>query len=298
MSNRQRYLCIFLLLSLSACSPDATPLQSSTPIPPTSTPMATSTPSATSTDTPTSTPVPSGPCDNPLVPLVTGSTWEYRVTGSGEPAPFTLKALEQQEKGNLTIGVEIIDHKNARDIQEQVICQAGVIVNFPLYLLSMFLVDHLKGILNTYHVNESASSAPGYATFQAGDWSHAWEPQYLLEEKVFMKNPLGGDDLYVPFSTQVDLFFRAEGQFESVEVPAGSYPQALVVKADYHLPVTVFQGGAGNTGSVDIYTTQWYVPFLGLVRAQVDTVTLSYYGQVYSAPITSLVELISFTPGP
>lgn len=303
MSRCFRYFWFFTLISLFACNPGTSKSPDLLSTPPTSTLMASSTlvasptPSLTSTETPTPTPVPSGPCDNPLVPLATGNTWEYLVRGSGEPAPFTLKALEQQEKGNLTIGVEIIDHKNGRDIQEQVICQEGVIVNFPLYLVCMFLVDHLKGVLNTYHVNESDSYAPGYDILFANNWSYAWEPSYLMEEVVFMVNPLGGDDLYVPFSTQIDNSFEATGQFEEIEVPAGIFTNALVITVNYHLPVTIFQGGSGSSGSVDLFTTQWYVPFLGLVRAQVDKVNLSYLGQDFLAPISSQVELLSFSPG-
>jgi hypothetical protein len=66
----------------------------------------------------------------------------------------------------------------------------------------------------------------------------------------------------------------------------------------YQMAVTIVEGGAGSAGSLDIHTTQWYVPYVGLVRAQIDSTLLEYYGQIYPAPITSVVELTSFQPGP
>ena len=96
----------------------------------------------------------------------------------------------------------------------------------------------------------------------------------------------------------VDLVFSTQGIFESIEEPAGVYPNALQVKVEYHLHATIVEGTSGSGGILKIRTTQWYVPFLGLVRAQVDAAELNYYGQVFAADISSRLDLIQYTPGP
>jgi hypothetical protein len=284
----------FLLLMVSACVPPVVQTPTQTPLPPTVTRTLSSSPTATFT--PTTTPVPSGPCDNPLVPLVTGSIYEYRVTGSAEPALFTFKVNDRKDIGNINIEVQIIDHKNAWEIQELVICQEGEIVNFPLYVMSMLMVDYFKGILNTYHYHETAPYAPAYGVLAESGWIYAWEPGYQLEENVMLANPMGGANLALSGMSPIDVKFQMEGKWDTVEVPAGVYPEALQVKVDYHMVATIIQEAAGC--SVDLHTTQWYVPFLGLVRAQIDTTEMKYMGQIFPADIASLLELIEFTPGP
>lgn len=295
MITFRKFLPVFILL-VTACNPTIKSLPTTTPLPPI--PTATLSPTPTATITPSPTAVPDGPCDNPLVPLVTGNVWEYRVTSSGEPALFTLQVNERKDKGNINIEVEIIDQRNGRDIKELVICDEGEIVNFPLYTMSMLLVDYFKGILNTYHFHESAPFAPRYADLIETPWTYTWEPNYLMEESVYIVNPMGGSDLFVSSTAAVDLVFRMKGQFEMVEVPGGVFPNALVVMVDYHMPVTVVEEVGGSGGSMDIRTTQWYVPFVGLVRAEIDSAQLKYYGQLLDTPIASLLELIQFTPGP
>jgi len=281
---------LLVVLLVSACSPAPTPvLPTETPLPPTITP--------TLTASPTPTAVPDGPCDNPLVPLVTGNEWQYRVSGGSEAADFTLRVLERADIGNINIGVQIIDHKHQREIQELVICDEGTIVNFPLYLMSMLLVDQLKGVLDTYHFHQSGPYAPSYAELAGSGWSYSWKPEYLLEENAYLVNPTGGADLAILSSSPIHLDVRMDGGFQSIDIPAGITQEAILVRVVYQMAVTIVEGGAGSAGSLDIHTSQWYVPFVGLVRAQIDSTLLEYYGQVFSAPITSVLELTSFTPG-
>jgi hypothetical protein len=283
-----------LLLVVSACVSPLAQTPTQTPLPPTVTPTLTSSPTATFTST--TTPVPSGPCDNPLVPLVTGSIYEYQVTTSSGPALYTLYVKERKDVGNINIEVQIIDHKHAWEIQELVICDAGEIVNYPLYVMSMLMVDSLEGILNTYHYHESAPYAPAYDVLVESGWIYGWEPGYQLEENVMLKNPLGGANLALSGMSPIDVKFQMEGNWETVEVPSGVYSDSLVVNVDYHMVATIIQEAAGC--SVDLHTTQWYVPFLGLVRAQIDATEMKYAGQTFAADIPSLLELIKFTPGP
>jgi hypothetical protein len=108
-----------------------------------------------------------------------------------------------------------------------------------------------------------------------------------------IKSPFGPPDLIIGISSPIDIAFRMDGSHEAVTVPAGEFPQALKVSHDFTVSATL--GGSG--GHLIIETTQWYEPYAGLVRAQLDKATLSTDLQKMSVPMKSILELIEFTPG-
>jgi hypothetical protein len=296
-----KYLSIIaiavLSLSMNACSPGqlfgptltATPTITPTP---TDTPTPTATP--TNTPTPTATPVPDGPCDNPLLPLGLSSTWKYRLTtGSGESF-YTIKSLGIQQGGNLIALLEYADQKNNLTVQDSTICQNGAIVNYPLYVLNMLFSNYLDHYIDTVHL--STNYAPNYQSLTQNNWTMSWQPGYLTEKEAYLKNPMGDTDLYIPVSTQIDLSFDLTNSWESVTTPAGSYPHALKITQDFSLPVTFTTTGlgSGTANNLKISTTQWYEPYIGLVRAQITSA--SFQGSP-ALPIQGTLELVEFTPG-
>jgi hypothetical protein len=88
-----------------------------------------------------------------------------------------------------------------------------------------------------------------------------------------------------------------DGSREPVTVPAGNFPQAIKVLHNFSLPATITLPTGGVGGSLTLYTTQWYEPYVGLLRAQVDSASLSITGQEMSISMQSTVELIDFTAG-
>ena len=292
-----------LLLINTACSPGQlfgptlTPTPTITPTPTyTPTPTETLTPTDTPTNTPTltPTPVPGGPCDNPLVPLGTHGQWQYRVTTFNGETRFSLASLGIQTGANIVALVEYSDQKNNLTINDSVICQEGAIVNYPLYVLNMLFSGYLDKYIDTYH--ESVDYAPNYQTLALNKWAMNWKSDYETEGEAYLKNPSGDTDLYIAFPTHIELSVILDGSWESVTTPAGDFPRALKVTQDYYLPVTLVTAGSrGGTGdSLRITTTQWYEPYIGLVRAEITSAQL--HGTL-PLPITSTLELVEFVPG-
>ncbi len=287
---------VFIFTSLlTACGSQPAQPVGSTPTP---SPIPSLTPASSPTPLPTltSTPVPNGPCDNPLLPLVSGNQWSYLVTGGLENYPYVLTVGERQDIGNINIDVEMLDEKHARDVSELVVCRDGAIDNFPLHVMSMLLSDYLDGILNTY--KESGLYAPAYPDFLRNEWTYTWQLRYLVEESVAITDPVGGSALFLRPNDPIDVSFETQGKNESVTVPAGTFPQSLAVSNDYTMAVTIVVGDITTSGELALHTSQWYVPYIGLVRAQVDSASVSIMpGQASSMPIRSVLELLSFTPG-
>jgi hypothetical protein len=281
------------ILWLAACSPAATPAPT---LPPTQ--AATSTPvSPTATAVPilaptqASTPVPSGPCDNPLVPLRVGNQWTYRSTTERGESLYTLKAVERQDGANIVILVEFSDQDNNTSVQEQVVCLDGAIEGFPLFVMDMLFGDLVGKHVNTYH--QGGVYAPAYSTFAEKDWVLDWQAKYLTEEGVRIENPGEGLPLLIGQNSPILLSFQMDGTSEAVSTPAGEFPGPLKVSQSFLLPTTI--GANGATLTLD--TTQWYEPYVGLVRAQVDSATLDVFGLPVTVPMQSSLELVEFVPG-
>lgn len=283
---RKVALLIFVFI-LTACAPAVPPSP-----PPTAASTATSIPTITPspTVTPSPTPVPNGPCDNPLVPLAVGNHWTYRVTTDNGEKLYNLRAVERQDSGNILMLVEFGDQD--KSVRERVVCLNGVIEDFPLFVIDMLFADLLNKFINTYH--DTGIYAPAHASFAETGWLLDWKANYLTEEDAQIKNPLGPPDLFLLTSSPIDLIFQMDGSREAVTVPAGEFRQALKVLHSFTLSATL---GSGAGGHLTVETTQWYEPYVGLIRVQIDSASYTTGGQKLSIPLKSILELVEFTPG-
>lgn len=294
----KKSILFFLSFFLTSCSFTASPTPQKTLTPTlTETPTITETPTATPppTATLTFTPVPNGPCDNPLVPLMTGIQSTYRVTTTSGESQYSLKALERQDGGNIVVLIEYQDQKHNLTVHEPVICSDGAIVNYPLFVLNMLFSDFLSRYINSYH--ESVDYAPNYQSLTQNNWIMDWQPEYLIEDEAYIKNPLGDTNLYILTSTPIELSFHIDGAREPITTPAGDFPEALKITQKFSLNVTIASSSSkvGTSDKLIIMTTQWYEPYIGLVRAQIDSASLS--GGDYGIPLESKLELVEFIPG-
>ncbi|HMU94823.1 MAG TPA: hypothetical protein PKE43_17620 [Anaerolineales bacterium] len=288
----KKNLSLFLLLVLTACS-------SATAVPPTVTPTATATAIPTHTPLPTatltSTPVPSGACESPLLPLSTGNQWTYRVTTDDGEATYALKTLERDDGRNTVIKVEFTDQKNNVSVVEPVVCIDSAIENFPLFVVSMYFSGYLEKDFNTYH--DSGTYAPNYDILDFNHWSMHWDMYYLTEDTAQLINPTDGQSLFVLQSSFIEMSFTLDGTREAVTVPAGDFPNALKAGYTFSFPVTIVLQDAMTGGTLTVKTTQWYEPYVGLVRAKVDSTSLRFYGQSVPMQLNSLIELVEFERG-
>jgi hypothetical protein len=158
----------------------------------------------------------------------------------------------------------------------------------------MLFSDYLDTYISAYH--ESGDYAPNYQSLTQDNWVLDWQADYLTENGAYIRNPSGEADLYIPVNTQIELSYSMDNVWELATAPAGNFPQALKIIQNIALPVTLTTAGSGSgTGDIlKISTTQWYVPYIGLVRAQVSSANLRG-GQ--NLPIESTLELVEFTAG-
>jgi hypothetical protein len=124
-----------------------------------------------------------------------------------------------------------------------------------------------------------------------------WETEYLTEDRVSIKDPAGSSNLLVLESSRIRLSFQMDGLREAVSVPAGKFSRAIRVFNRITLGVTITQPTGGTGGTLTLNTTQWYEPYVGLIRTQVDSALINTGGGEFSIPYQSVVELVEFIPG-
>jgi len=283
----KKIMVVLPLLVAAACGAVPTPIPTSTFVP-TNTALP---PTATVTFTP----VPDGPCDNPLVPLTTGNQWKYLTRTNSGDFPYEMRAVERRDDRNIVILIDFTDVKRGQTVHEPVVCRDGAIDNYPLFVLDMLLADYLDKLFNTYHVKEDY--APAYAAFIENDWIMSWGSEYLTEDTVGIKNPIGGNDIIVGRNIPIRQSFDMDGSTRSLSVPAGDFPNTLTVRHRVDLSVTITLDTGGTAGILTITSTQWYEPYVGLIRAELNTTSIEVVGKVISIPISSRVELTEFKQG-
>jgi hypothetical protein len=207
---------------------------------------------------------------------------------------FNLKVLGRRDAANIVTMVEFTDVRQATTLQEPVVCLDGAIEDFPLFMESMLFSGYLSRVLDTYH--DTGLYAPAHRDLEASQWVMDWKADYLIEESVFLKNPMGGSDLAILESTPVDISFQSTGIREPVSVPAGDFPQALKVLHDIDLFVSLTIQGGATTGTLRIKVVQWYEPYVGLVKAEIESVALDMGLVDVPVPFESRLELEIFTP--
>jgi len=289
-------ILLLVCLLLAACETGSLP--GTDPAAPASQPGTVTTTPMPPTATPTSTPVPPGPCENPLMSLNVGNTWHYRSTSPLGSSEQVLRVVEWNEEVGINAVIEMEDLDTGTINQDWVTClEDGGIEDFPLFFISLQLGDYLDGVLNTYY--ESGIYAPGYEQFTSQAWMLEWGAVYITEQSPCFRKVVSDITLCINLDSPIKLTFSTQGLHEDVRVAAGDFPQALVVSFTFRMVTGLIYPGIATSAPLTVTTTQWYAPYLGLVRSQVETASFEVIsGAPSSMEVESVVELVEFTPAP
>lgn len=275
-------LCLLLVLAPS-CGVVAQPPQNPTlPAKFTSAPPTAAAPTEVPpTFTVTPLPSPQGICDNFLYPLAPGNTWIYQ-SGAARMT-FQITGIE----GDLA-HIHVVDEENGVTTDDTVRCDQGAIVNLPLVYLSLLLSDYLDGVLNTYQ--DSGLTAPSLQTFVENEWVYSWQVKKLVEQPVKVSAPGSDVSGSILRSNIITLASVTQGRREALEIPAGTFPQALWVDSELTSPVTVGDSG----GIFKVQYQEWFEPYIGLLKIQAVSASIDYTGFPIPLPIHKTLELVEF----
>jgi len=230
-----------LALSMLACNLGNSPAPA-VPLPPQDSTSATEAPADNSSTSS------SGVCDNPYMPIVTGVSWSYKLTG---PVPDTFtRSITAVEAGGFA-DLEVFGSGITR--QSKWTCDNG-------NLIAVNPADGGSSTLNTedYSVDFQTTASSGVtlpSTVNAGD---AWEQTLTLEGTQTI------NETVIPTKNQFSNTCKAIG-IESVTVEAGTF-DAMKVECMTVMDITITMNENPIQQNLTLNNVHWYAENIGLVK--------------------------------
>jgi len=256
-------------------------------------PITTDEPGPPAQPTPTSTPDYSGPCANVLYPFVVDRQWVYQKVGLDEgtatPDPLTSKfGISVAEVTGSQAVLKAVDMGTGTTTETVVECQAGAITNFPLMTLGSLFGDYLAGDIQIEYV--SGVFAPAVSDLEASGWNMQWEGEYIVSGTVTLEAE--GEQTTVTLSdSPLTMRWQNTGQ-ETVTVPAGTFENAYKVTRTTQVEASVMLEGVTARATLTIETVHWFAPYVGLLRNEIVSASLTTFGITFPVEASGSVELV------
>lgn len=239
----------------------------------------------------------SGACDNILYPLAAGRWWEYEIVRS--KTTTIAEAFVLAVEGN-TASVDLLDQSHGTHTAFAVSCAEGVLTGFTAAEIGfLYFPSGTSLIIHTV----SGLLAPDKNDLESADWDFAWNTDLLASGRMIVPDPSLGDVELVFQDDPLHIDWRTAGAgaaaFESVTVPAGTFPQALKVFADarFDLAVKVNVGGQDPLipAVLELSSSLWYQPNVGLVKQVFASSQILFSGSSYPLNFAAPMELSAFS---
>ncbi|MBI4731843.1 MAG: hypothetical protein HY781_06910, partial [Chloroflexi bacterium] len=180
-----------------------------------------------------------------------------------------------------------VDLATGATTQTTVDCQEGAITNFPLMTLGSLFGDYLGGDIEIVYV--SGIFVPSEADLSASDWNMQWEGEYVAAGAVTLYAE--GEETTVTLTdSPITMTWQNAGQ-ETVTVPAGTFENAYKVTRTTQVEATISAEGLTGQGIITIETAHWFAPYIGLLKTEIVSATLTTFGITFPMEITGSVEL-------
>jgi len=236
-----------------------------------------------------------GACDNVLYPLEPGRNWTYQVKSKGDTSLINLATKEVQEN---QATVQLVEIGSGNSKEYTIFCQDGAILNFPIIMLENFLWNGIGTIDITY---VDGVFAPSYQTLSDHGWKTAWFGNYVATGNINTNingEPLSGSIRDSTLSIQWRIPDSGGKPLDPIQVEAGSFTETLHLDRDLFLNFTADLERGGNpfsiTGTFSLYTTIWFQPNIGLLKAETTQADLKIFGIDFPIEIESTIELIEY----
>lgn len=235
------------------------------------------------------------PCYSPLVPLLPEASWTYDVTARGTHYRIRMSVAPGEGSGSQ---FDLSALPAGFTVHSVVDCDLGTLNNLPLSTTGMQVEDILKGALSLEYV--SGELSPTFDQFEAAGWNLTWSGSYLVSGTStlrFQEHDYSLSMDQAPLTITCRTVGSGLQAFEPITVAAGTF-DALRVSCSLEAPATVALNSWSVSGEVTAQFTEWYSPYLGLVKLQPDSIYVT--SPLVSFPVSvsmSGVELVEFTPG-
>jgi hypothetical protein len=242
--------------------------------------------------------VPAGlaPCENILLPIAQGHAWTYLVTARGRTYPVDLRVSSVDSSQAV---LEFLPRDLGISTQASVDCEDGRLNNLPWTAAGMLMDDLVDGAVTVEYL--SGELAPSHAEFLAAGWDLAWNGEYTLNgsgSALFQGNEYVLELTDAPFLLSCRTTGSGQDAFEPVIVQAGSFNLALKVVCDFETEAEMTINGLTLNGKITGTMTQWFAPYIGMLKMQVDSASIRYLLLEIPVNVSGNVELTEYQTVP
>jgi hypothetical protein len=162
----------------------------------------------------------------------------------------------------------------------------GAVENFPLTISNIAIGDS-EGAIEYTHV--SGKYLPSLQELEAGNWQNTWQT-VVNASGAILADYEGQGMTIVLEESPITMDWQILEKDVSVSVPAGDFNNAVRVNQKMKLEINSLSISADMP--VDISTTMtfdsdyWFVPYLGLVKTQVNSASVDLFGSNFPVEMT------------
>ena len=229
-------------------------------------------------------------CNNILYPLLEGQQMVYKSTSpEGDiKTGMTVATVE----GNFAT-VDMLNMGTGITTQSTVECDAGTIKHFPAISMGTILGDMVAGEMTMEYV--SGYVAPTEETLVAKNWDMAWESEYIMNGQITMEDE--GESVTVTIdNSPVLMKWQTAGTGQSITVEAGSYNNVIKITREMTMDISLDMSGMKLDSTLIILSTHFFEPYIGMVKMQIDEVSVQMQGMSFPIAMNETMELVEFRP--
>ncbi len=245
------------------------------------------------------------PCYNIFYPLSPGNQWVYKINSAENVETATPDPNDTYDQIGITVTtidgnqakLDALDLSSGVITQTVVECDNGAIKNFPLLTLSLIFGDQANGAAQIDYQN--GVFMPSETELMDKNWVHSWSGDYVLKGNFTAQD----DEDQIVFTisdSPMNLKWESKGIRESVEVPAGIFPDAVRVDRETEMNISIQLNSGTDAmkfdGVLTFENTLWYQPNVGLLKEEVHSANISYRGMTFPVVVTGDLELQEFRP--
>ena len=239
-----------------------------------------------------------GPCDNIFYPMTVDNQWvyEYGMEDTNGTLQESSMALTVSQSEGSSAVLAALSYDTGIVTESAVQCSDQAILNFPMTELKMVLGD-LAGNIDLQY--QSGTFMPSEQEFAASNWSMEWETDYVASGSL--QAFYEGEELSAVLdASPVKMKWKVAATGESLQVPAGDFKDLVKMERQISFDVsnlqTNIQGNDVNISTtLTVETELWYAPHIGLVKQNVNGISIKLYGISFPVEAYGYIQLSSYT---
>jgi hypothetical protein len=237
-------------------------------------------------------------CRNILYPVKRGQIWNYQASVNSHSGDVRMAIIANRDSRGL---VGVANQPSTLSGGAYVTCDRDIILNSLDLNAKGLLGNALNGTVRADYVG--GVLAPNESAFTRNNWALSWSTSYRIHGSGLINYHGYIFSLMLnPFDMRMTCQTLASGAaaFEKITVSAGTF-HSLKVICTMRGVGTGFLNGIPIIGSISEQSTQWFAPYIGLVKMQSNSVNIKIFGVTIPFGPSSLSEqatLLNFVQGP